>query len=438
MPGVSLAHARRNHARLRSELVEAIKRAREIAVRAANSAEPIPAKDEAEYRTLEKRIKQYKDEIYLAKLDVDAGEQLLEDVEAIRSTNERLGITGEGTSNMSINTEARYGVPLPAGRRFADLPDADKTKTLDDFGDYTRSLLTGETRAQSEGTNTEGGYLVPIDYAAPILDLAVNAMQVKQAGARVIPMASKTTQVGRLEADPVPVWRAEGAAISESAGVFGALTLTAKSLACYCRVSLELMEDANPAFGNVLGTALARAFALEADRATLYGSGSSNQPRGLKNTSGVNVTNFVGANGGIVNATNGAYNAFVQTAGRLKAKNYAATGQLFSPRSETSFASLADTTGQPLSMPDYLKGIPQYVTGQIPNTLTVGTSTDTSDYFVGDWSNLLIGMRTDFRIMPLNETYLVSNGQVGFVGWLRMDVQVARTDAFEILSGVRA
>jgi HK97 family phage major capsid protein len=198
------------------------------------------------------------------------------------------------------------------------------------------------------------------------------------------------------------------------------------------------MEDANPAFGNVLGTSLARAFALEGDRASLYGSGSANQPRGLKNTSGVSITPFVGANGGVVNATNGNFGAFIQTVGRLKAKNYAPTGILFSPRTETGFASLTDTSDQPLSMPDYLKNIPQYVTGQIPDDLTVGTSADTSDFFVGDWSNLLIGMRTDFRIMPLNEQYLVSNGQVGFVGWMRMDVQLARTDSFEILSAIRA
>lgn len=431
---VSLETARANLETLRTEAIETVRRARVIAERAARG-EAVSAEEESELTRLEKRARQYKSDIYLAELDVKDAECRADQAEAFRAS---ASMVGKATPNMSINREARYGVPLPDGARLADLPDADKKSTLDDFGKYTRSLLMGEQRAQSEGTDSAGGFLVPVAYAAPILDIAVAEMKVKQAGARVIPMDSKTTQVGRLESDPVPAWRAEGAAISESAGVFGAVALTARSLAVYVKVSLELMEDARPDFGQVLGTSLARAFALEADRVALYGSGSSNQPRGLKNTSGVSITNFVGANGGVVNTTNGNFNAFVQTVGRVKSKNYTPTGQLFSPRTETSFASLTDTSGQPLSMPDYLKSIPQYVTGQIPGNLTVGTSTDTSDYFVGDWSNLLIGLRTDFRILPLNETYLVSNGQVGFCGWMRLDTQVARTDAFEILAGVRA
>jgi HK97 family phage major capsid protein len=150
-----------------------------------------------------------------------------------------------------------------------------------------------------------GGYLIETKYAAPILQLALNEMKVRQAGARVIPLESKTTQVAKLESNPVPAWRAEGAAIAESAGVFGSVTLTAKSLACYCKISLELMEDSSENFGNVLGGALATAFAVELDHASLYGLGTSNQPRGIKNTSGVAITPFVGVNGGVVNNANG-------------------------------------------------------------------------------------------------------------------------------------
>jgi HK97 family phage major capsid protein len=427
--------ARRNLDRLRSEAAEVVGRARDIAERAASGEEP-SAEAEREYLALERRANQYESEISLAELEVSNAEAEAEAEDAFRAAERNMG---KASRNMSINTEARYGVPLPEGRRLADLPDADKTKTLDDFGSYTRSLLLGEQRAQSEGTNAEGGYLVPVSYATPILDLAVNAMQVKAAGATIVPMDSKTTQVGRLESDPVPAWRGEGAAIAESAGVFGAVTLTARSLAVHVKVSLELIEDARPDFGQVLGASLARAFALEADRVSLYGSGSAPEPRGLRNTAGVNVTNFVGANGGVVNAANGNYNAFVQTVGRLKARNYAPSGIIYAPRTESIFGQLADTAGQPLAMPSYLKdAAPHLVSGQVPTDRTLGTSNDVSEFIAGDFSNLLIGLRTDFRIMPLNETYLVSNGQVGFVGWMRMDVQVARTDAFEILTGIRA
>jgi HK97 family phage major capsid protein len=89
-------------------------------------------------------------------------------------------------------------------------------------------------------------------------------------------------------------------------------------------------------------------------------------------------------------------------------------------------------------MPDYVNNVPAYVTNQIGNAITVGTSNDTSDYFVGDWSNLLIGLRTDLEISRHADPLMLSNGQVVFVGWLRMDVQVARLGAFEVLAGLRA
>lgn len=417
--------------RLNDQRIAAVQTARGIADRMSVSDTPNP-RDEAAYRKATEEIDRLS---ALAKDERRRVNQEHDDSEAIGYAERRAGM---GTGNMSLNTEARYNVPLPEGRRFTDLPDADKRRNLDDFGSYTRSLLLNEQRAQSEGVSAEGGALVPTAFAAPILDLAVNAMQVRRAGARIIPMDSKTTQIGRLEADPTPQWRAEAAAIAESAGVFGAVTLTAKSMAVYVKCSLELLEDANPAFGTVLGTALARAFALEGDRVALYGTGTSNMPRGVKNTSGVAITPLAGVNGGIVNEGNGNYGPVIQTVGRLKARNYQPSGLLYSPRTETSFAGLTDTSGQPLAMPDYLKNIPQYVTGQIPNNLTVGTSTDASDVFAGDWSNLLIGMRTDFRILPLNERFLVESGSVGFVGWMRLDVQLARADAFEVLSGVRS
>ncbi len=413
MPAMTLEYARKHRDKLRKELLEIAARQRDIANRGA-SGEEISAQEEAEYFRLKKRAEQHKTDLEYALLDVQEGERLLEDEEAIRLTNERAGI-GKGTGNMS-NVEVRHGMPLPEGGRFADLEEAEKAGGLAEFGSYCRALLMGEQRSQYEGDNASGGYLVPLKYGAAVLDLAVNEMQVRKAGARIVPMDSRSMQIARIESDPIPSWRAENAAIAEASGVFSAVTLTAKSLSVDTRLSLELMEDSEENMGNVIGSALARSFALEADRVALYGSGSSNQPRGLKNTTGVNIVNYVGSNGGVVDDTNGDYAGFIAAVGRLKRRNYTPSGLLYSPRTETSFAVLTDTTGQPLSMPDYLKEIPRYVTGQIPDNLTVGTSTDTSDFFAGDWSKVLIGVRTQFKIMPINEYYLVSNGQIGLAG----------------------
>lgn len=437
MPAMTLEYARKHRDKLRKELLEIAARQRDIANRGA-SGEEISAQEEAEYFGLEKRAEQHKTDLEYALLDVQEGEQLLEDEEAIRLANERAGIGHKGTRSMS-NVESRYGVPLSENGRFVDLPDAKKNATIEDFGSYARALMLGEQRVQSEAIAAEGGINVPIAYSAPILDLAINQAQVKAANARFVPMESKTQQVGKLESDPTPAWRLEGNAIAESSAVFSSITLTARSLAVHVRVSMELLEDSRPDFNAILGTSLARAFAQEMDRVALFGSGSSPEPRGLKNTSGVSITNFVGANGGQINATNGNYNAFVDTVGRLRSKNYSPTGIIYSPRTEATFGKLTDTVGQPLAEPSYLRdAAPHLPSGQIPTNLSVGTSSDASDYITGDFSYLLVGVRSAFQIQPISDAFLVSNGQLAFVGTLRMDVQVARPAAFEILTGIRA
>lgn len=335
--------------------------------------------------------------------------------------------------------EARYGYPLPDNARLTGLPNAGN-RTLTEFGDYVRSLSGhAEQRVSSEGTATAGGHLVPTQFAAPVLDLAVNAMKVKAAGARIVPMDSQKMDIARLDGDPTPSWRAENAAIAESDPLFGKVSLSAKSLSVFTRVSLELLEDATPNFGEVLATSLARAFALELDRVALYGTGASNQPLGLKGTAGVNITNFTGVNGGTLGATTAyAAGGLGGAVMRLKAKNYEPTGMIMAPRTEAQLGMLADTTGQPLNMPEYISQVPRYASGQLPVNLTVGTSTDTSDVFVGDFSNLIVGLRTDFRLMVNTDAYMLSNGQVAYVGWLRADIAVLRAGAFEVLAGLKA
>jgi HK97 family phage major capsid protein len=352
---------------------------------------------------------------------------------------EKRGGSRNGVMNMS-NAEVRYNESLPEGRGFVHLPGAKESATLGDFGEHMRSVLLGvESRVQSEGVTTEGGFLVPTIYAAPVLDLAVNAMKVRAAGASVIPMESNITKVGRLDSDPVPSWRAESAAIGESSAVFGQVTLTAKALAVHVKVSLELMEDDPNGFGVTLGNSLARAFALEADRAALYGSGS-NTPLGLKGQSGVTITNFTGVNGGtLTNATAYASGGIGGAVGRLKTKNYEPSAFIYSPRTEQQLGLLVGSDLQPLQMPAYIRdAAPHLVSSQVPNNITLGTSTDTSDLILGDFSFMLIGMRTEFRVIPVHDAFLVSAGQVAFVGWMRMDVTLARAAAFEILNGLRA
>ena len=76
-------------------------------------------------------------------------------------------------------------------------------------------------------------------------------------------------------------------------------------------------------------------------------------------------------------------------------------------------------------------------TKSAPITLTGGASTDTSLVFTADWSQLLIGIRTDFTLRFLGERYLADNLQYAFLAYLRADVQLAQPAAFVVDTGVR-
>jgi HK97 family phage major capsid protein len=324
------------------------------------------------------------------------------------------------------------------GRAFSDLPDGQRAATADEAGNYLSAITTGnwsnvteELRAQSEGTSGKGGYAVPTPVAATILDLARNAMRVREAGATVFPMTSSTQKLAKVTADATPAWRSEAGSIAESDMTLGVVTLTAQSLGLLVKFSLELMEDA-PNVGAALSNSMAQAMALELDRASLFGSGSTPEPLGVVNTSGVTVTPL---------ATNGAqlssYAPVVTAKSLVQAANFVPTAAIMAPRTEAGFANLADTTGQPLRAPAYLDDLPFLATSQVPITQTVGSSgAVTSSVIVGDFSELIIGMRTELTLIPVREAYL-GTGQQAFVAWLRADIQVARSAAFQVVSGIK-
>ncbi len=96
---------------------------------------------------------------------------------------------------------------------------------------------------------------------------------------------------------------------------------------------------------------------------------------------------------------------------------------------------LKDTTNQPLRPPPVLDGLPFLDTTQIPTNLTQGTSSLASDAWVADWSQLIIGVRTELQIIPLNERY-ADTGSLGFLAWWRGDFAVARPAAFNCIVGI--
>ncbi len=315
------------------------------------------------------------------------------------------------------------------------------------FDRYLRGMATGrwddapQERSLAEATVGAGGALVPSPLSARVIDLARNASRVFTAGAITVPMTSQTLALARLTGEGTPGWKTENSAITATADMtFDRVTFTARTLTRVITLSLELFEDADPSSQDVIARSFARQVALELDRVALRGSGTAPEPRGVLNQSGITTTAH-GANGSVIGSPPAAgtmgWEFLAQAAGAVRTANFEPNAQIMAPRTTLSLGLLRDTTNQYIAPPTYLDGITRLQSKQVPINLTVGTSTDTSEVYTGQWDQCMVGIRTDFNLRFLGERYLADNLQYAFLAYLRADIQLAQPTAFVVDTGVR-
>lgn len=311
---------------------------------------------------------------------------------------------------------------------------------IDDFVRAVAGMRTNEPakRALSVGTDSAGGFTVPSILMPEIFQALTPRSSLLEAGAGVVRSegdgnGGKSFNYAAVQTIPTAAWRNEGAAVAESDPVFRNIQATPRSLAFQFKVSRELLADSanlRPA----LNVAIAASFARELDRVGLRGTGNAPEPRGLLNTNGVTAVGN-GANGASL-ATLRYANLFSGYQAIRAADAPVPSAAIMAPRSRVGFAQLADTTNQPLRVPALLEGVRMLDTSQIPVNLTVGTSNDCTEIYLGDFKNALFFMRENISIQLLTELY-AGTGQVGFLCHVRADFFVLYPAAFAVITGVR-
>ena len=335
--------------------------------------------------------------------------------------------TPEGERVPVLTVEQRIGDYAPAG---------DSAAGQIGIAGFMRALVNGprtdlERRALAEGAVATGGAYLPTPLATEVIDAARVRNAAFQAGARTVPMTANTLRMAKIISDPVPGWRPENALIPESEPVFGDASFTAHTLAVRFTASRELLEDA-PNMDATLRSVMAAAFARGLDQAVFFGTGADAQPRGIANTPGVQTVSL-GTNG----AALAGYAPFLDAQLALETANEGAvTAIVLAPRTNRTLNGLTDSTGQPLNKPPVLANVPILATAGVPTDQTQGTANNATSAFIGDFSQAMVGIRTQLQITVLNERF-AEFGQVGFVGWLRADVQLARPAALAKIVGIK-
>ena len=304
------------------------------------------------------------------------------------------------------------------------------------IGDLLQAMFFGTTNdsirnALSTGTDTAGGYTVPLEVSRDFIDRLRAQSVFIQAGAQTLMLDGKL-RIVRLDGDPTATWRAENATVGDSDIVLSAVDFVPKSLSALVKVPYELLSD-SVNIADILARALVQALAVELDRAALFGSGSSNEPLGLFTTPNINSVSM-GTNG----ATPANYDELLDMLYENEIDNAAApTAMIWHPRTARTYRKFKDSTGQPLIAPQPLGEIPKLSTTAVPITQTQGTSgTVCSTVLTGNFAEAILGLREDIQIIRLDQTF-AANGQVAFWARMRADVGFAHGQSFCKLIGVK-
>ena len=140
--------------------------------------------------------------------------------------------------------------------------------------------------------------LIAEDYrGGDFIDVLRNSSSVLAAGATTLQGLQGNVVIPKKTAASSAGWIAtEGNAASESEFTSGSVTMTPKVVGAFTDATRLLLQQSSLDIENLIRDDLTKSIATAIDLGALAGSGSSGQPTGIKNTSGINTTTFAAAN----------------------------------------------------------------------------------------------------------------------------------------------
>lgn len=281
------------------------------------------------------------------------------------------------------------------------------------------------------GTATAGGHTVQTDLlSGSFIEVLRNAMVVQQMGAFMLTDLQGQVAIPRQTAGATAYWVAENGAPTESQQAFDQVALTPRTVGGYTDISRKLLLQSSIDVESFVQNDLAKVLAIAIDLAAINGSGSSNQPTGVLNTSGIGSV-AGGTNGAVVTWQNivdleAAVANVNADVGKLGYLTNAKQRGKFKGVTKTSPATTFIWDGGATPVNGYACGI----TNQVPSNLTKGASLGVcSAILFGNWADLIIGMWGGLDLMV--DPYTGSTaGTVRVVALQDVDIAVRHPESF--------
>jgi len=282
-----------------------------------------------------------------------------------------------------------------------------------------------------QGVAGDGGNLVATNLLAGSFIEALRAnMVVKQAGALFLSGLVGEVAIPAQNAVNSASWVAENAAVTEVNTTYRQVTMSPKTLGTFTDISRHLMHQSTPAIETIVRNDIIKTLSNEVDKKAIQGTGTSNTPTGILNTSGIGAV-AMGTNG-----DQGTWAKVVETWKEVATDNanIGALAFVTSPLQISRFMSIAkvSTTDSVMIMNDQnkLMGYNVFSTTNSPDNLTKGTASGTcsaltfgnfNDLIVGEWGSL------DISVDPYTNA---AKGGTRIIGLYDVDVAVRHAESF--------
>jgi HK97 family phage major capsid protein/HK97 family phage prohead protease len=293
-------------------------------------------------------------------------------------------------------------------------------------------LNVSSRAAYAAGANDTGAYTVQTDLLVEsFIELLRNKTTVIQAGATMLSGLNGPVAIPTQATAASTYWVAENGSITQSEATFGQVPLNAKTIAARSQFSRLMLLQSSIGIEQFIRNDFARIIAIGIDLAAISGSGSSNQPTGILNTSGI---------GSVALGTNGAaptWASLVNLIREIEIDNAGVDGMKWLTNPKVK-AKLMQTSKQGsgvegnfiLSDPNSLMGYDFLVTNQVSSALTKGSGSALSAIIFGNFSDLLIGEWGALEVLPNPYGSGFNSGAIDIRVMQTIDIAVRHAESF--------
>lgn len=290
----------------------------------------------------------------------------------------------------------------------------------------------------SEGTDADGGYLVPVEFYNVVIQFATQQSPILSQVWR-LPMSGLTLKIPKLAQAAGSYfggislyWKSEAEEKPDTKAAFEQLEFTAHKLIGLIYLTDELIADSAINIINFITGLFTRAFQYEMERVIIRGNGTS-QPLGIVSDPGINFVARQTANAiefdDIVNMDTSLDENFRNLTWITRKTVIGAIRKLKDTNDQPIFHSDYHNTLMQGTNPPSLFGYPIMQTRNCPALYSTG------DLILGDLSMYILAMRQELNIAQSTDVrFIYDETAYRFVA--RLDGKPAVSEAFSVLKSV--